>query len=119
MTDMLKPREMSLKQLAEIEDRCVAATPAPWKATTQAEKEDGWLLAHFGDDYATGSWDVMATLKVDEVRGADADATFVAHARTDLPACVAEIRRLRDELALAEIERIREMMRQGRREGNL
>lgn len=69
---------MDAKQLAEIKARCDAATPGPWYA-------DGWA-----------AWDDLENTFV-ELSDFGADAKFIAHARTDIPALVAEVERLQNE----------------------
>ncbi|MFE9199969.1 hypothetical protein ACFYMH_28510 [Streptomyces albidoflavus] len=69
------PEPLSPKYLAEIAARAEAATAGPW-CTDGAEIYQG-----------------------DEADGGTADAAFVAHARTDVPALLAEVERLRAELA--------------------
>ena len=67
---------MDAKQLAEIKAREQAATPGPWKVGISALITDanGHAL-FFGED-------------------AKGNADFIAHARTDIPALVAEVERL-------------------------
>jgi hypothetical protein len=88
MTTPLTPQ-----QLDEIEQRANAATPGPW--TT-----DGWEIYQGGGSSAP---DLMAwageTCRADDYDGSRNDADFIAHARTDVPALLAEIRRLRAEVA--------------------
>ena len=66
---------MDSKYLAEIKAREQAATPGPWYA-------DGWGLFD----------DIQGELV--ELHDTDPDAQFIAHARTDIPALVAEVERL-------------------------
>jgi hypothetical protein len=81
--------------LDAIEARAEAATPGPW--TT-----DGWEIYQGTGD---GAPDLMRwvgeTCRADDYDGSRADAAFIAHAREDVPAMAAEIRRLRAELAEA------------------
>lgn len=70
-------------QLDDIEARATAATPGPWKRSedySDVLAPDGSQLA----SYWLG-W----------------DGEFIAHAREDVPALIAEIRRLRTELDVA------------------
>lgn len=62
-------------KLAEIKARCEAATPGPWYA-------DGWAL--WDDDHG----------EFVELHDTDPDAQFIAHARSDIPALLAEAERL-------------------------
>jgi hypothetical protein len=79
-------RSVSLEQddLARIEALCTGATPGPWTSFIE------------GRDHESGS-DFMRTTKDDiEMSGAThADQDFIASARQDVPALVAEVRRLR------------------------
>ncbi|MFE9448332.1 hypothetical protein [Streptomyces sp. NPDC006739] len=78
--------------LDQIEARAAAATPGPW--TT-----DGWEI-YQGD--GNSAPDLMAwvgeTCRADDYDGSRNDAAFIAHAREDVAAMAAEIRRLRAEL---------------------
>jgi uncharacterized linocin/CFP29 family protein len=73
--------------LEAMEQRAEAATPGPWEANKyNAVHEDFW--------------------NVDRSRGVpinwgEADCTFIAHAREDVPALVAECRRLYDDFHAA------------------
>lgn len=75
---------MTEAQLAEIEARANAATPGPWTADNEYDEP-----AVVGPD----NRDLALFVET------DADAAFLANARTDVPALVAEVRRLRAELA--------------------
>lgn len=69
---------MDAKYLQEIKAREQAATAGPWYA-------DGWAM---WDDDLDGFVELHDT---------DPDARFIAHARTDIPALVAEVERLQVE----------------------
>lgn len=71
---------MDAKYLAEIKAREQAATPGPWYA-------DGWGLFD----------DIQGELV--ELHDTDPDAQFIAHARADIPALVAEVEWLNRELS--------------------
>jgi hypothetical protein len=71
---------LSDERLAEIEKRCAAATPGPW---VQADLWLPWLQWLWSQ--ARKAWGYTA----------DPDFFFIAHARADAPALVAEVRRLR------------------------
>ena len=81
--------------LDAIKARCEAATQGPWKVA-----EPGYRVAR---DDGTGFL-VASTFMATDSRDLP-DATFIAHARTDVPALVAEVDRLRAELAEVELER--------------
>jgi hypothetical protein len=94
------PAGITEEQLAEIEARANAATPGPWR-----ESASCGLVS----DHPHVTRDVWSIPKL------DGDMPFIAAARTDVPALVAEVRRLRkaDTLRLGEVlgltERIAQM----------
>lgn len=81
---------MDEQRLAEIEARANAATPGPWR--TEAAGIDSYIVSDtdliFGGEHHEGYIDPE-----------DPNAVFTAHAREDIPALVAEVRRLREVLA--------------------
>lgn len=79
--------------LDAIEARANAATAGPWCT-------DDWEIFQ-GTEYEPGIslWIGETCRGTSDLEQDRADATFVAHARTDVPALVAEVRRLRAELA--------------------
>lgn len=74
---------MTEQQLADLDALAAAATPGPWEQIDSRAYSSG-----------TG-------LQVCLCNETDADAAFIAAARTAVPALVAEVRRLRHELARA------------------
>lgn len=76
-----------------IEARANAATPGPWCT-------DSWEI-YQGSEYEAGAEWIGETCRgrVEGLAQDRADAAFVAAARTDVPALLAEVRRLRAELA--------------------
>ncbi|WP_239934219.1 hypothetical protein [Streptomyces sp. CBG31] len=88
MTEPLSP-----EYLAEIAARAEAATAGPW-CTDGAE-------IYQGDEYAWDAFWVGETCRADEADGGTVDAAFIAHARTDVPALLAEVERLRAALSSA------------------
>lgn len=76
-------------ELDEMEARCNAATPAPWQSFIE------------GRDHLSGSNFIRTGGRDDscpdiELIGAThADQDFIAHARQDIPALIAELRRCR------------------------
>ena len=80
---------MTEEELAEIENRCLAASPLPWVSWGE------------GRDHVAGSHVIITGTK--ETPGPDlhleggtvADHDFIAHARQDVPRLIEEIRRLR------------------------
>lgn len=87
-------RRMSMadERLAEIEARAQAATEGPWRVQSvrRADNEIGVFVAYVGS---------LAVLANEPNKSEQEDATFVAHARTDIPDLLAEVRRLRAVLA--------------------
>lgn len=79
---------ISENELEEIEARCRAARPAPWKSFVE------------GRDHMSGS--NFIRVGKEELRGEDielngatvADQDFIAHARQDIPKLLGEIKRL-------------------------
>ena len=97
MTDHTPP---TTQQLDDIEQRANAATPGPWCT-------DSWEI-YQGAEFEAGAEWIGETCRSGEMDDGRADAEFVAHARTDVPALLAEVRRLRAVLdrtrALALLE---------------
>ena len=83
--------------LDAIQARADAATPGPWCT-------DSWEI-YQGTEYVAGAEWIGETCRgrVDGLAQDRADAEFVAAARTDVPALLAEVRRLR--ASVAELER--------------
>jgi len=77
---------MTEEQLREIEARAAAATKGPWK---RGLRRDGSIWVSMGDpmsgEHFQADWDFGL-----------ANSTFTAHAREDVPALVAEVRRLQE-----------------------
>lgn len=102
---------MTPKELAEIKARCDAATPGPYKAELDVfEHDDPEIEVCITNIGATtpptrgylSLFTAGTGLKVSEENWPKAhasqdlrDAEFFAHARTDVPALLAEIERLR------------------------
>lgn len=79
---------MDAKYLAEIKARADAATPGPWEYSECASE----IWSESGDTVISGvDWGGCA------ISASDAD--FIAQARTDIPALVAEVERLNRELS--------------------
>jgi hypothetical protein len=68
---------MDAKRLAEIDARCLAATPGPWEWCVQDR---------FGQEYEMGYVDSAKGVVLEPTIAGDADAVFIAHAREDVPA---------------------------------
>lgn len=81
--------------MAAIEGRANAATPGPWVVVPRNPDIDPDYPPFVGFvRNEAGWWDDDSTLLSSE------NAEFIAHARTDIPALVAEVRRLRAALAV-------------------
>jgi hypothetical protein len=80
---------MTESELREVETRCDRATKGPWKSFVEGRDHLG------GSNFIrTGGLD-DASPDI-ELSGASVeDQDFIAHARQDIPALVAEVRRLR------------------------
>jgi hypothetical protein len=79
--------------LDAIRARADAATPGPWMHATHTGRKDGVSLV--GQISKRGTGQAVAVLADSDVRQRAKDAEFVAHAREDVPALVAEVERLR------------------------
>lgn len=88
---MTQQQPLTDQQLTQIEARTTAATDGPWT-----------LHEDDGDTFRAPAWEVLPASgeMVARLREwASADAEFIAHARADVPMLLAEVRRLRAELA--------------------
>lgn len=112
---------MTHDELQAIKARAEAATPGPWRqgyASMSCTKDHGGLGHHPGPPqcvYDKLTWhesnECVSAANGDEICGPDDygnaprenDCTFIAHARTDVPALVAEVERLRH----ADVESMR------------
>ncbi|MFF2383696.1 hypothetical protein [Streptomyces sp. NPDC058108] len=83
-------QQLTADQLDDIEARAAAATPGPWSSH---EDWPGRVFSDGGPNYLhiarTTGWN------------AEANERFIAHAREDVDALLAEVRRLRTELTAA------------------
>ncbi|CAL9668293.1 hypothetical protein SUDANB145_07276 (plasmid) [Streptomyces sp. enrichment culture] len=90
MTDQT-PAPLTNQQLTDMAAREAAATPGPWCT-------DSWEI-YQGTEYEPGISEWIGETCRGRIEGLaqdKADAAFVAAARTDVPALLAEIRRLKD-----------------------
>jgi hypothetical protein len=80
---------MTNKELEEIKNRCLAATPAPWVSYVEGrDHTSGSNFIKTGDEKYRGD-DI-------ELHGATvADQDFIAHARQDIPNLLNEIIKLK------------------------
>lgn len=88
--------------LDAIEARATAATPGPWRdADTHLGRHGhtATVLSGTGNDTDLRAWLPSLSQEAwDETRNVWADAAFVAAARTDVDALLAEVRRLRNAM---------------------
>ncbi|MDA8311047.1 MAG: hypothetical protein M0Z46_10635 [Actinomycetota bacterium] len=85
--------------LAAIRARCDAATPGPW-----AQGMAGYKLLPEVDYHAAFGFIIVSDDLSDDGQRGVADAAFIAHAREDVPALLAENERLREALVAARAE---------------
>jgi hypothetical protein len=79
-------------ELDEIENRCMKAQPAPWKAYIEGrDHESGSSMIMTGEGEQRGE-------DIDMIGATDADFDFIAHARQDVPRLIAELRMLKKML---------------------
>jgi hypothetical protein len=86
---------MTEDDLRTIEARAEAATPGPWRQGDIAAGDLPVAGGCFSVEIYGATDDPYAVLAECEH---EADASFIAAARTDIPALVAEVRRLREAL---------------------
>jgi len=84
------PQPITPERLAEIREREQAAIEGPW-ASDGAE-----IYRTFGGDICIDHW-VGETLVIENDELSNANASFIAHARQDIPALLAELDRVRAE----------------------
>lgn len=95
----VRPATLSPQRLAEIESRQAAATPGPWRSMVEGRDHlsgDSFLMTGADDDRGPDMYLTWDPAIDEEQRRADQD--FIAHARQDIPALAAEIRRLGEQL---------------------
>ena len=88
---------ITVSELASMEARCNAATPGPW---FHVPCPDGWNDGVFTtpDPILGDSTTVFSTLEGNMGMVSEEDGRFIAHARADVPALIAEVRRFRAAL---------------------
>ena len=80
-------------RLDQIEARANAATKGPW-----ATYRDGIASPAFVNAPSTAVCEIQSDSFVREPDQGDADGSFIAHARTDVPALVAALRAVMEEI---------------------
>jgi hypothetical protein len=83
----------------EIAERCERATSGPWRSTSLHQYDQLRIRVVHTDD--AGTWSLFELTSFEQNA---ADADFIAHARTDIPALLAALRherQLRAELEAA------------------
>jgi len=85
---------MKPEQLAEIEARAEMATPGPWKSHDDAR--DPEITSGVTNDYIDSPKMRLAYVWDTDRDYGRANSAFIAHARTDIPALCAEVRRLQE-----------------------
>ena len=101
---------MTNEQLAAIKARCEKATPGPWEVRS-IEPEEFDAVSDDTFYIMADKWEVASITTYERVIEPDwqrdddeADADFIAHAREDIPALLAEVERLR--VALERVSKI-------------
>ena len=94
--------DLTAADLDAIGQRANAATEGPWSQ----DSDDPGLV--WGEQRSSGDgyWSLFASETGHDATAQPQDAEFIAHARTDVPALLAEVRRLR-----AMEQRVREYTR--------
>ena len=86
--------DSAVDQLAAIEARAQAATAGPWEAADSTKVDEDGAPIHCEVNVWSASGDYISTVP----EGFDANAEFIAHARTDIPDLLALVRDQRDQL---------------------
>ncbi len=84
--------------LHQIEVRCMSASKAPWEAFLFTNPNDQSFIRIGGLDDDQPDMHLRQSIGGRHLPASDADVDFVAHARQDIPALIAEVRRLRARL---------------------
>jgi hypothetical protein len=91
-------RGLTSSELDAIEARANAATPGPWERGATLRERDGKVTTFSEEASVYPPLGEAGPVAVATVAEYD-NASFIAHARQDVPALVAEVRRLRGLLA--------------------
>ena len=102
---------MTEQELQAIEERANKATNATWIVEAGEYSGSNWLVGtitvNLGESYRDDQVYFVTTRNVhaSELEGdAKTDAEFIAHARADVPALIAEVRSLRAKLDAVPVE---------------
>ena len=105
---------MNEQELQAIEERANKASTAPWIVEAGPYSGRDWMIGSIAMFLGASCWDdkcyTVTTNQVhaSELEGdAKTDADFIAHAREDVPALIAEVRELRAKLDAVPIDAIR------------
>jgi hypothetical protein len=92
---------MTEQELLTIEERASKASPGPWTHGLEMEPPDPGIEAAGGGcvAFVQVHGNINTVVRTGEEFSHD-DARFIAHAREDIPALIAEIRRLKREKLL-------------------
>jgi len=84
-------------ELREIEDRLTAASPGPWTSYVEGrDHESGDDFIRVSENDSEPDLYLARAITGGVVPASTADQDFIAHARQDIPALIAEVRRLRE-----------------------
>lgn len=83
---------MTENELNDIRNRASRATPGPWQTVNEGKMTSSVTQSPGGYGKAITGWG--------RVLQWNADAEFIAHARTDVPALVEQVKRLREIVLL-------------------
>jgi hypothetical protein len=93
-----QPEPLTDAYLLEVAARCKAAQVGPWRVDRGKEVGDNWIVATGAGYHDNDCWAVATdSIHASDANAADGqdDATFIAHARQDVPRLLEEIARLR------------------------
>lgn len=93
--------EMTKEQIDAIASRAAAAERGPWEVMNGGDNETSTSIDGPEGDVLIRDWRGSGYLREEYVWVEKPNAEFIAHAREDIPALLAEVERLRDELAKA------------------
>jgi hypothetical protein len=87
---------MTTEELQIIKDRCNATSIAPWVASVEGrDHESGSSFIMTGIPEGEDIWQAKRGEDLEIIGATNADLDFIAHARQDIPALIAEIERLK------------------------